>query len=94
MKVLKFTGRLATIKHVREEDFRNNGVSDQGDTVWNVTDIPTLGQAWVSDGAASMLLRLEPNSWEEVPEEQHSTLIRSQAPEGHYDSDTEDIEPE
>lgn len=91
MKVLKFKSNRATRKEVRKSDFEANGVKDQEDVSWDVADIPTLGQAWVSDDAAEMLMRLEPGAWEEVPEEQHSTLIRSQAPEGHYgDSESEE----
>ena len=90
MKVLKFVGKLATIKEVRTSDFEAHGVKDQETTRWNVVDIPTLGQAWVSDAAAEMLMRLEPNSWEEVPVEQQSTLIRSQAPEGHQPDEVDE----
>lgn len=76
MKVVEYTGRTATKRVIRKIDFTTNGVDDQDEITFNVVDIRTRGQAEVSDNAAELLLRVEPNSFREVTGDKRALVFR------------------
>lgn len=77
MKLLQYTGRTATIRRISAEDFKGLGI-DHDAVEWNVVDIRTRGQAWVSDEVAELLLTREPNNFKEVPEDDRAAALRAE----------------
>lgn len=94
MKVLEYIGKTATARIIRKEDFQANGIDDQDEIKFDVVDIPTRGQAEVSDAAASMLLELESGNFREVPEDKLALAYRPKSSEGASGADREDTSPE
>lgn len=78
MKLLKYTGKTATIRRISAQDFASIGAEDHDAVEWNVVDIRTRGQAWVSDEAAEALLEREPQNFQEVPEDQRALALREE----------------
>lgn len=78
MKLLKYVGKTATIRRISAADFASIGAKDHEAVEWNVVDIRTAGQAWVSDEAADALLALEPHNFQEVPEDQRALALREE----------------
>lgn len=91
MKVIEYIGKTATVRIIEKQDFVNYGINDQGRVVFDVVDISTRGQAQVSDGAAEMLLGLEPGNFREVPEDGLALNFRQNGASG---TDRKDIESE
>lgn len=82
MKVIEYVGKTATMRIIRKQDFVTHGINDQDDIAFNVVDIPTRGQAQVSDAAAEMLLEVEPGNFREVPEDKLALKFRRQGASG------------
>jgi hypothetical protein len=70
-KILKYVGKSATVRIIRPEDFEQLGV-EHDEVRFDIVDIPTRGQAEVSDAAAEALLGVEPGNFREVSDEERA----------------------
>lgn len=73
--LIEYVGRSATKRVVRRVDFKENNI-DHGEVVFDVADIMTRGQAAMSDEAAELLLRVEPNAFRKVEKGKEATAFR------------------
>jgi hypothetical protein len=76
--LLQYVGRSATVRIVRREDFKRYNI-EHDDVTFDVADIPTRGQAELSDEAAELLLKLEPVNFREVDDGDRALFFRKKS---------------